>query len=153
MSTIRLTKKFHFEMAHALWNYDGPCKNIHGHSYKLYVTVIGQPIKDINNPKYGMLIDFSDLKHIVNSQIVELFDHAFVFKKNKEVEAVLKDKKIFGEIIVLDYQPTSENLVVDFANRIKNHLPKNVKLYSIKLYETATSFAEWYAEDNLDLRF
>lgn len=148
MSTIRLTKKFHFEMAHALWNYDGPCKNIHGHSYKLYVTVIGQPINDVNNPKYGMLIDFSDLKQIVNSQIVELFDHAFVFKKNKKVEAILKDEKIFGKKIILDYQPTSENLVVDFAKKIKKYLPENVKLHSIKLYETATSFAEWYAEDN-----
>ena len=148
MSTIRLTKKFHFEMAHALWNYDGPCKNIHGHSYKLYVTVIGQPINDVNNPKYGMLIDFSDLKQIVNSQIVELFDHAFVFKKNKKVETILKDEKIFGKKIILDYQPTSENLVVDFAKKIKNYLPENVKLHSIKLYETATSFAEWYASDN-----
>ena len=148
MPTIRLTKKFHFEMAHALWNYDGPCKNIHGHSYKLNVTVIGQPINDINSPKYGMLIDFSDLKQIVNSQIVEVFDHTFVFKKNKKVEAILKDEKIFGKKIILDYQPTSENLVVDFAKKIKNHLPENVKLYSIKLYETATSFAEWYAEDN-----
>ena len=148
MSTIRLTKKFHFEMAHALWNYDGPCKNIHGHSYKLNVTVIGQPINDNNSPKFGMLIDFSDLKQIVNSQIVEVFDHAFVFKKNEKVEAILKDEKIFGKKLILDYQPTSENLVVDFAKKIKNHLPENVKLYSIKLYETASSYAEWYAEDN-----
>ena len=148
MSKIRLTKEFHFEMAHLLWNYDGPCKNIHGHSYKLFVTVIGKPIDDISNPKYGMLIDFTDLKNIVNSKITYLFDHAFVLMKNKEFESVIENNKIFGKKILLDYQPTSENLVIDFANRLKPYLPKNVKLHSLKLYETATSFAEWYAEDN-----
>jgi 6-pyruvoyltetrahydropterin/6-carboxytetrahydropterin synthase len=148
MSTVRLTKEFHFEMAHLLWNYDGPCKNIHGHSYKLFVTVIGQPINDISNPKYGMLIDFSDLKHIVNSQIVELFDHAFVLQKNEKFTSVLANNEIFGKKIILDYQPTSENLVIDFASRIKSQLPDKIKLHSLKLYETATSFSEWYAEDN-----
>ena len=51
-------------MAHALWNYDGACKNIHGHSYKLFVTVIGEPDPDEESPKYGMVIDFTDLKEI-----------------------------------------------------------------------------------------
>ncbi|MBE9469297.1 MAG: 6-carboxytetrahydropterin synthase [Bacteroidetes bacterium] len=148
MSIVRLTKEFHFEMAHLLWNYDGPCKNIHGHSYKLFVTVKGQPINDISNPKHGMLIDFSDLKSIVNSQIVELFDHAFVLQQNKKFTSVLENNEIFGKKIILDYQPTSENLVVDFAIRIKSQLPDKIKLHSLKLYETSTSFSEWYAEDN-----
>ena len=57
MSTIRVTKSFSFETAHALYGYDGLCKNIHGHSYKLYVTVIGTPITDSSNVKFGMVID------------------------------------------------------------------------------------------------
>ena len=65
MSKIRITKKFTFEAGHALYGYDGKCKNVHGHSYKLYVTVIGVPIADKDNVKYGMVIDFSDLKSIV----------------------------------------------------------------------------------------
>ena len=59
MAKIRITKKFTFEAAHALYGYDGKCKNIHGHSYKLFVTIIGNPIKDSNNVKFGMIIDFS----------------------------------------------------------------------------------------------
>jgi len=70
MPKVRVTKEFRFEMAHALWNYDGKCANIHGHSYILQVTVIGEPISDENSPKYGMLIDFGDLKKIVNDAIV-----------------------------------------------------------------------------------
>ena len=82
MSTIRVTKRFSFETAHALYGYDGLCKNIHGHSYKLYVTVIGTPITDTSNVKFGMVIDFKDLKKLIKIEIVDVFDHATVFNKN-----------------------------------------------------------------------
>ena len=82
MSTIRITKQFSFETGHALYGYDGKCKNVHGHSYKLSVTVIGEPITDNSNVKFGMVIDFSDLKKIVKEEIVDLFDHATVFNQN-----------------------------------------------------------------------
>ena len=80
MKTIRITKQFTFETGHALYGYDGKCRNVHGHSYKLHVTVIGKPISDANHVKFGMVIDFSDLKEIVKEEIVSVFDHATVFK-------------------------------------------------------------------------
>ena len=113
MSMIRITKKFDFETGHALYGYDGKCKNIHGHSYKLFVTVQGTPITDTTHVKYGMVIDFTDLKKIVKEEIVDKFDHATVFNKN-----------------------------------ISNRLPENISLLSIKLQETESSFAEWYASEN-----
>ena len=79
MSFIRITKQFSFETGHALYGYDGKCKNVHGHSYKLSVTVIGKPIADTKNVKFGMVIDFSDLKAIVKEEIVNVFDHDTVF--------------------------------------------------------------------------
>ena len=118
---IRITKKFDFEAGHALYGYDGKCKNLHGHSYKLYVTVIGKPITDPHNVKNGMVIDFGDLKRIVQEQIIEAFDHAMVF---------------------------SENLVTDFARRIAYQLPAGVELFSVRLCETESSYAEWFASDN-----
>ena len=78
MAKIRLTKEFRFEMAHALHNYDGLCKNIHGHSYILQVTVIGTPCQNKENPKLGMVMDFGDLKAIVNEEIVSKLDHTVV---------------------------------------------------------------------------
>ena len=80
MNSIRITKHFDFESAHALYGYDGKCKNIHGHSYHIYVTVIGTPIEDDKHPKNGMVMDFGDLKVIVKREIVSKFDHAVVFK-------------------------------------------------------------------------
>ena len=82
MSQIRITKQFSFETGHALFGYDGKCRNVHGHSYKLSVTVIGQPITKVGAVKLGMVIDFSDLKKIVKEEVVDVFDHATVFNKN-----------------------------------------------------------------------
>ncbi|GAB1856151.1 6-carboxytetrahydropterin synthase [Flavobacteriaceae bacterium MHTCC 0001] len=148
MSNIRLTKKFSFETGHALYGYDGKCKNLHGHSYKLHVTVIGKPIMDNTHPKYGMVIDFGDLKKIVKENIVDVFDHTMVFNKNTPHNELADILKAQGhDIILVDYQPTSEMMVIDFAEIIMARLPENIKLHSLKLYETATSFAEWYASD------
>ena len=149
MSTIRITKQFSFETGHALYGYDGKCRNVHGHSYKLSVTVIGKPITDTKNVKFGMVIDFGDLKKIVKAEIVEQFDHATVFNKNTpHIELAHELKSRGHHVILVDYQPTSENMVIDFAEKIKKHLPAHIKLHSLKLQETETSFAEWYASDN-----
>jgi len=149
MSNIRITKQFSFETGHALYGYDGKCKNVHGHSYKLSVTVIGQPISDSNNVKFGMVIDFSDLKKIVKEEIVDIFDHATVFNKNTpHVELAAELKNRGHHVILVDYQPTSEQMVIDFAQKIQSRLPNDINLHSLKLQETETSFAEWYASDN-----
>jgi len=145
---IRVTKEFHFEMAHVLSNYDGPCKNVHGHSYRLFVTLSGFPADNPDNPKNGMVIDFSDLKSIVQKEVVNIFDHSVVLSDSIDKEKAGTFKKMFGNTVLVGYQPTCENLVSDFAVRISPHLPSGAKLHSLKLYETATSFAEWYASDN-----
>lgn len=149
MSTIRLTKKFSFETGHALYGYDGKCSNVHGHSYKLAVTVIGTPINDPDHVKHGMVIDFGDLKKIVKEEIVDVFDHATVFNKNSphlELAEFMAERGHY--VLLVDYQPTSEMMVADFAERIRKRLPDYLDLYALKLHETATSYAEWFASDN-----
>ncbi len=149
MGKIRITKQFNFETGHALYGYDGKCRNVHGHSYKLSVTVIGTPITDTSNVKLGMVIDFGDLKKIVREEIVDKFDHATVFNKNTPHIELAKELTDRGhQVILADYQPTSENMVIDFAAKIKARLPENIRLFALKLQETETSYAEWYAGDN-----
>jgi len=148
MNSIRITKHFDFESAHALYGYDGKCKNIHGHSYHIYVTVIGTPIEDDKHPKNGMVMDFGDLKVIVKREIVSKFDHAVVLNANsphKELANTINDYS--HKVVLVPYQPTSENMLIDFAERIQSQLPQNVLLHSLKLYETANSYAEWFASD------
>jgi len=148
MSKIRITKHFDFETAHALYGYDGKCKNIHGHSYQLYVTVIGKPIDDADHAKNGMVLDFGDLKKIVKSEIIDVFDHATVLNNNSpHHELAKKIKPHSPKVLLVDYQPTSENMIVDFAEKIISKLPVSVALHSLKLYETNNSYAEWFASD------
>lgn len=149
MATIRLTKEFSFEAAHALDGYDGPCREIHGHSYRLFVTVKGRPASDPADPKAGMVMDFGVLKRIVAEEIVSRLDHALVLQRtdrDAELRALLAAR--FDNVVVTDYRPTCENMLADFARRIAARLPEGVELWSLRLHETATSFAEWFAEDN-----
>ncbi len=149
MNKIRITKRFTFETAHALYGYDGKCKNVHGHSYKLDVTVIGTPISDNTHVKFGMVIDFGDLKKIINEEIVDRFDHAIILNKNTPHLELAKDlQKLGHDVILVNYQPTSEQMVIDFAAKIRARLPKAISLHSLKLQETDTAFAEWFASDN-----
>jgi 6-pyruvoyltetrahydropterin/6-carboxytetrahydropterin synthase len=145
---IRVTREFSFEMAHALKNYDGPCRNVHGHSYRLFVTITGTPVEDEKNPKNGMVIDFVDLKNIVLTKIIDVFDHSVVVSNDYDRDKMEMMKKTFGNTVVVSYQPTCENLVEDFAQRLRNEMPRGIKLHSLRLYETAKSYTEWHAADN-----
>lgn len=134
---LRLTKQFAFEMAHALAGYDGKCTNLHGHNYRLFVTIEGEPITNPCSPKAGMVMDFCDLKHTVEQNIVDVFDHALVLSADSPFNVGLPTKTV-----LIDFQPTSENLLLHFAQRLEDKLPRNVRLHSLKLYETDTSCAE-----------
>lgn len=146
---IRITKIFSFETAHILYGYDGKCKNMHGHSYKLFVTIKGKPIDDLNHHKNGMVVDFGDIKSIVKSEIVDVWDHSVLVN-------ALSPHKILGEelekqghkVIFCNYQPTCENMLYDIAKKIKNKLPEGIQLAYLKLHETENSYGEWLAEEN-----
>jgi len=138
---------FEFEMAHALHNYDGLCRNIHGHTYKLSITIIGEPENNTESTTLGMVLDFGLLKKIVKPNIVDIFDHCILLSNKEDTKYFEKENMLFKRIHIVDFQPTAENMVVHFANIIKPFLPQGIKLFSIKLHETTNSFAEWYESD------
>ena len=146
MEKIRITKEFKFEMAHALHGYDGLCKNIHGHSYKLRVTVRGNVRQEKGHKKDGMVMDFSVIKDIVKPEVIDKYDHSLVLNADSPHATI--DLSAFEKVHYLPFQPTSENLVLDVVKTIKEKLPSHVELYKVVLSETATSFAEWSLEDN-----
>ena len=148
MKKVRVSKEFHFEMAHALWNYDGLCRHIHGHSYKLIITIIGEPIEDSNDQKLGMVLDFGDLKVVVKEPVVDYFDHSLVINRGAENYLPDEPNEMYDKVHLMDFQPTCENLVLYIAEKVQARLSPRIGLYSVKLYETATSYAEWYAADN-----
>ncbi|MDD4847831.1 MAG: 6-carboxytetrahydropterin synthase [Bacteroidales bacterium] len=146
MAIFRLTKKFHFEMAHVLNFHEGACSNLHGHSYTLLVSVKGNVENKNLLPTTGMVMDFGMLKKIVNDEIISYFDHALVV--HESMKSVLPTHAIFSKTVFVDYQPTSENILQDMALKIQQKLPENVELHHLILQETPDSFAEWWLNDN-----
>lgn len=141
MNTV--TRIFHFEMAHAIHGYKGPCSNIHGHSYELHVTVAGTT--GLHQPTgTGFIIDFRDLKSMVNDNIIQHFDHALALSENylEEYPCLISQPNL----IRLQFEPSAENLISDIAHRLKKELTKELTLYHLRLYETKNSYAEWYRE-------
>ncbi|HLP94389.1 MAG TPA: 6-carboxytetrahydropterin synthase [Saprospiraceae bacterium] len=144
---IRLTKLFSFEMAHALPGYDGACRHIHGHSFRLEVCVRGIPMQQNGHAKNGMVMDFKQLKDLVQEAFVQHYDHALVLPET--VDAGVRDAMDahFGKVISLPFQPTCENMIGLIVQSVTPALPPGIELWRVKLSETASSYAEWYAED------
>lgn len=147
MAKIRVTKIFEFDTAHALHNYDGLCRNIHGHTYKLYVTAIGEPVSVKSSSKYGMVVDFGILKNTIKENVIDKFDHSLILNKDENAELKNVSPELFKRIHIVDFQPTAENIIAYFAELIKPLMPEGVELYSLRLHETSSSYAEWYASD------
>ncbi|NND76643.1 MAG: 6-carboxytetrahydropterin synthase [Flavobacteriales bacterium] len=142
---IRVSKEFTFEAAHALDGYDGKCKDIHGHSYHLTVTVLGIPKQEHKHPQCGMVIDFSDLKAVVKNNILSKFDHILVLRNDSRFKGI---EETNNRVRFVPYQPTCENMMMEIVEILKAELPKSVSIHSVKLRETGTSYCEWYASEN-----
>lgn len=148
MNTVRVTKAFSFEMAHALQGYLGKCAHIHGHSYHLTVTVVGKTITEEDNPNLGMVMDFSDLKRMVYEEIIHPFDHALVLKETDPLIALLEKEGKHQQLLKVSFQPTCENLLLEFVKRLSGRITAPLSLHSLTLQETSNSYASWFVEDN-----
>lgn len=135
---LLLTKKFTFEMAHALDGYNGKCANLHGHSYHLEVTVEGGD-GDACPSDSGMVADFHTIKDVVQQTVLDRFDHALVLKTGTPMAATAS---AWPNTVTVPFNPTTENLLVHFATLISPALPPATRLHSLRLAETDTSVAE-----------
>ncbi len=140
---ISITKIFRFEAAHAIHHYPGSCAHIHGHSYELHVTVQAKEPTENFIQGLGIIIDFKDLKTLVQACAIKLLDHKLILS-----EAYLAaTKKDFSgeELVVFEVEPTAENMLLFIRDQIQSKLPEPIRLNSLKLWETRDSYAEWSA--------
>lgn len=147
MPKLRVTKSFTFDMAHALEGYDGLCKHIHGHTYHLSISLLGEVKNELGHPKNGFVMDFKELKELVKANVLDVFDHSLVLN---EMSVFLENKNYHysnDRVILTPFQPTCENLLLHFVSIIENCLPQKVELVSVRLDETPTSYAEWLKSD------
>ena len=140
---ISITKIFRFESAHAIHQYEGSCKNIHGHSYELHVTVKAKQPTGGYVEGLGIILDFKELKSLVQSHVVKQLDHKLLLSKAYLAEHTRDFSR--EELNVFEVEPTAENILVFARDRILGSLPPHIKLHSLKLWETRDSYAEWLA--------
>ena len=132
---MKIAKEFRWEMGHRLPEHFGKCKNIHGHSYRMIVHIDGKVSSG------GMVMDYYDLKKIVDP-LVERLDHAFlVYKEDKEIIEFLQ--KMNSKMVIVDFQSTVENICKYFLKEIrKTKLPSNINKLTVRIYETEDDYAE-----------
>lgn len=164
---LTVTKRFDLCIAHNLYGHNGKCKFIHGHNYKMDVTVTSKYQAKVNThsqgnlgSSYGMIVDFKDLKNFINSIIVDKYDHSFIVWANinkltgiPEIDEAIKNMKKNNtlkdyNIHLVDYRPTAEFMCIKFAEEINQALEDQHKMYRLqrlRIYETDDSYAEWEA--------
>ena len=130
-------------MAHALYRYDGKCKNLHGHTYHLEVMLEGIPLQKTGDPFDGMIMDFGEIKSCVHKHILDVFDHAVVLHHSTDYARNSSFLHQFEKVVLLPFQPTCENLTLHFADLLAGQFHDNAQLYSIRLDETPNSFSIW----------
>lgn len=137
---LQITKIFRFEMAHAIHDYPGKCKDIHGHSYELHITVTTNDHANDFIPAPGLIMDFRTLKQLVNDTIISQLDHRLVLSKNylKENPSIKA-----ANLLVWEAEPSAENILVYIQKALAKKLQAPVKPVKLKLYETSDSYAEW----------
>jgi len=138
---LRITKIFHFEMAHAIYGYAGACKNIHGHSYELHVTVSAADNKNDYIPAPGFMADFKDIKKWVQAAVIEKLDHSLLL--SADFIAANPNMSSLKNLVIFEAEPTAENLLIHIRQMLVKIFPDNLKLSRLKLFETKDSYAEW----------
>lgn len=142
---LQLSKIFHFEMAHAIHGYPGACKNIHGHSYELQVTI--SPLQEYKDfiPSPGLIFDFKELKELVITNIIKSLDHKLLLS----ADYLAEHPGFYApeNLVTWNAEPTAENLLLYIQRVLSGKLPPSVKLAELKLFETKDSFAKWVNHD------
>jgi 6-pyruvoyltetrahydropterin/6-carboxytetrahydropterin synthase len=134
---IEVTKTIRFDAAHILTNHQGLCKNLHGHTYRIDISV-----RQSDENKSDMVIDFKDLKLIASEVVCERFDHAFIFNTESPGECEIAEvlKKNGMRTVAIPFRSTAENLSRFFYRDLKALIPG---LAAVKVWETADSCAEY----------
>lgn len=128
-------------MAHAIHGYSGACKNIHGHSYELHITVGAATQNEDYIPAPGFLIDFKEIKKLITESVIKKLDHQLLLS-----EEFLQENKSFSpaeNLVVFEAEPSAENLLIHIRTMLRKQLPENIRHIQLKLFETKDSYAEW----------
>jgi len=141
---MKATKQIEWEMGHRVLNHNSQCRNLHGHHYKLQITIEGKLVKNEGSSDEGMVIDFSDIKKLAMEKIHTKLDHGFIVWDKDEILVEFYKNNPEQRHIIVPFTTTAENIATwIFMTLDKEYIDTygtGLSLYEIKLWETPTSF-------------
>lgn len=148
---MKVSKQIEWDMGHRVTNHKSKCRNIHGHRYKAQICIEGSVIDIENISDENMVIDFGDVKELAMKYIHDVLDHGFmVWNKDKKLIDFFK-KTADQKYISVPFVPTAEKIAEWIFNRLNNNVKDkygtSLRLYSVTLWETPTSWAEYTRSD------
>jgi 6-pyruvoyltetrahydropterin/6-carboxytetrahydropterin synthase len=153
MNTIRISYTCPFYASHSLQAADGHYKPIQANYYRLRVTLLGNPQQETAPGQQGLVMHFDDLKRFIEAFVVKPWEWALLLHKDAPEGLIESWKRIDKKLVLLPYQPTCENLLLDIRTTLIEHLPPGVSLHSLRLSETDNSYVEWNAADNAFIEY
>ncbi len=144
---IKITKCIEWDMGHRVPNHNSKCRNLHGHRYRLEVTLNGDLIEIPGNSSEGMVMDFGDIKKVIMENIHDVLDHAFMFYENDSILYEFFNQQHRGDFkaISVPFIPTAENISGWCYRALVSHLPNRLQIDKLRLYETPNSWADFIA--------
>lgn len=140
---LEITKTIEWDMAHRVPNHNSKCKNLHGHRYRLEVSVQGEIISTSGASDEGMVVDFHDLKVLLKKHIADALDHVCMYYEHDELlRNFFEENKDKLTAMKVPFIPTAENTLLWCYERLKSHLPSHLTITQCKLYETPNSWAQ-----------
>jgi len=143
---MQITRRLEFDAGHRIPNHNSQCKHLHGHRYTIEITLSGDIITTEGVSEQGMVMDFSDVKLIAKSQVVDAWDHAFLVYRGDKAVLDFLNTLPGHKTVVLDVIPTAENLAkVAFdllLNAYRDTYGNHLKLERVRLYETPNNWAD-----------
>lgn len=135
-------------MGHRIPNHKSKCRNLHGHRYRAEITISGEIQNKKETSNEGMVLDFGDIKKMLNEEIIEKHDHSFMISENDNILYDFSEKNNDLKFSVVSFIPTAENIAKWLGEILERRLTKlyggNFELYSLQLWETPTSSATYY---------
>ncbi len=142
---LEITKSIEWDMGHRVPNHKHKCRNPHGHRYRLEMTVSGLISQEKGTSQEGMVHDFGDIKQSLLANICTRLDHCFMASEEDAIFASLsKNEGKDLNIVLVPFVPTAENIVVWCYERLKDSLPAHLQIVRLRLFETPTSYAEFF---------
>lgn len=143
---MQITRRLEFDAGHRIPDHKSQCRHLHGHRYAIEITLSGHIIQQAGDAANGMVMDFSEVKSLAKTHLVDEWDHAFLVFSGDTAVVQFLDSMPGHKTVILDCVPTAENLAqkaFDCLDAVyRDTYGNQLRLEQVRLYETPNCWAD-----------